>query len=237
MVMDITTIELKYSHDLDEIRVLSSRLNGFYEFGKEPINDQTIHFFKIVSDDKVLGFYEFGIISESEIQLGYLYIYPEFRGLGISYNLIINLYKNYKQIIFYKPSISLSKLLLKYYDSISSNYVPSTIIVSTYWSGKQNLDFSLVQNNILDMSKHYIKLNSETNEFIIDLPKNVNEMLVRTVIFNTYFQYDFEIKQNKLDSIETNKTILCIYECLKENHMGIIKQGLMAIRSEKKDNI
>ena len=205
--------------DIEE--TLQSKYNYLYNSMKEDyytlkINHCT-YFKEIVFKKKVVGFFAYTIINSlSNLSLVASFILPEFRGRGLFFDEINDVFENGKQISIYYPPRFIIELLIKYgfATKINENIaltsikmdIPSNMISDIYGGDELIYNDYVYTSIIYDFKSCGFIITPEENKNIIYLTrpyeedmKNNETKKTRKNINNNYFE---EIK----DVLNDNKS-------------------------------
>ncbi|RAP48752.1 MAG: hypothetical protein BZ135_00070 [Methanosphaera sp. rholeuAM6] len=206
--------------DIEE--TLQSKYNYLYNSMKEDnytlkINHCT-YFKEIVFKKKVVGFFAYTIINSlSNLSLVASFILPEFRGRGLFFDEINDVFENGKQISIYYPPRFIIELLIKYgfATKINENIaltsikmdIPSNMISDIYGGDELIYNDYVYTSIIYDFKSCGFIITPEENKNIIYLTrpyeedmKNNETKKTRKNINNNYFE---EIK-NVLNDNKSN---------------------------------
>ncbi len=208
--------------DIEE--TLQSKYNYLYNSMKEDnytlkINHCT-YFKEIVFKKKVVGFFAYTIINSlSNLSLVASFILPEFRGRGLFFDEINDVFENGKQISIYYPPRFIIELLIKYgfATKINENIaltsikmdIPSNMISDIYGGDELIYNDYVYTSIIYDFKSCGFIITPEENKNIIYLTrpyeedmKNNETKKTRKNINNNYFEEIKDVLNDNKSNIE-----------------------------------
>lgn len=128
-------IEIAKKQDAEAITELTIRSKAYWNYGKAQIeawkDDLTVsseyiaqnHVYKLVGQNKLLGFYAFQLKKDKSAKLTFLFIDPEFMGKGFGKTLLLDCLKRTEQLGSTSIDLDADPNAKKFYEKFGFNQV------------------------------------------------------------------------------------------------------------------